>query len=163
MQASSSTLPVTVAVVDLASVIAVDVPGLTGGFQLDAALDLTVGRTNQKIVPQEVEAVTVAGGDIVEPEGESFTTKLDGAFAEVMVHPEGFVDYSGVVHIIPSMFVSFLGQTWSVPIVPWTFAPQRVHLPLPDVTLSPEVLDFGEVTVGAQTFRSYVAAREPWP
>ena len=168
--ASSSTLPETLATVDLSGVIGPSIPGLSGGFQLDASLDLDVAWTNHRIVLDDVlEGGTteiVAGGDIVMAGGESFTKAFAGPFAEIDVHPEGTVDYSGVLHLIPSIYVSLLGQTWSIPIVdipiPFdltsldlAFPDKRVHVPLPDLMPPVEELDFGEVLVGEESFRSY--------
>jgi MYXO-CTERM domain-containing protein len=172
--ASSSTLPETVAWVDLSSVIGVSIPGLTGGFQLDVAVDLDVSWTNHRIAladADEADSVTVEGGDIVMADGESYTLGYDGAFAEIDVHPSGTVDYGGVLHLIPSIYVSILGQTWSIPIVdipiPFDaaqleldFEPRRVHVPLPDLKLPVEVIDFGEVPLGDEGFRSYPLKNE---
>jgi MYXO-CTERM domain-containing protein len=62
--------------------------------------------------------------------------------------------------------VSLLGSNWSIPIVdipfpfpitqnPWVFASQRVHMPLPDLALSDQVLDFGELMVGEKKTLPY--------
>jgi len=163
---SSSTMPELLAVVDLSSIIGVSIPGISGGFALQAAVDIDVGWTNERIALEEEQDVTVAGGDIVVPDGESYTTKLEGPYAEVDVHPQGTVDYDGTLHLIPSIYISLLGQYWTIPVVdipiPFSapsleldFAPKRVHLPLPDVSLSEESLDFGVVTIGDESFRSY--------
>src|SRR5262249_49590574 len=80
---------------------------------------------------------------------------------ELDVHPEGSVNYGGVVHMIPTFWVSLLGKKWEIPIVdvpvpfpitetPWVFTPERVHFPLPDLALPEQEVDFGEVTVGAK-------------
>ncbi|MEQ9320175.1 MAG: MYXO-CTERM sorting domain-containing protein [Polyangiaceae bacterium] len=164
--ASSSTMPEVLATVDLASVIGVSIPGLTGGFALEAAVDMDVRWTNHAIVLEEEPEASVAGGDIVMADGESHTDLLQGAFAEVDMHPRGTVDYDGTVHLIPAIYVELLGQYWSIPIVdipiPFSapslelaFTPQRVHLPLPDVSVSEESIDFGVVAIGDESFRSY--------
>jgi MYXO-CTERM domain-containing protein len=59
-----------------------------------------------------------------------------------------------------------LGQQWSIPVadipIPfsiaeetWTFEPQTVYVPLPDLFVEQEVIDFGTVIVGEESFRYY--------
>ncbi len=156
---SSETMPQQIASVDLSSIIGSSIPGIDGGFALDVALEIDATYVTQDIVIDTTEGQPVAGGPITSATGTSSVPFHQGGNIELDVHPEGTVGYNGKVHVIPTFWVSLLGSKWSIPVadipIPfpitttsWDFTPERVHVPLPDVALSVQELDFGEVTVG---------------
>jgi hypothetical protein len=156
---SSTTMPQQIASIDLSSIIGTSIPGIDGGFALDVALELDATYVTDAILISTTDGDPVPGGPITTPSSTSSVPFVNGGNIELDVHPEGSVDYGGVVHMIPTFWVSLLGSTWSIPIVdvpiafpitetPWSFSPLRVHFPLPDLALSVTELDFGEVLVG---------------
>ncbi len=163
---TASTDVFTLAQVDLTALLGVSIPGIKGGFELDAALDLELTYINERIVIDQPVQQKVSGGDITKAGQDSWASYGGGAWVEYDVRPEGFVDYDGVVHLIPAFFIEILGQKWSIPVadIPisfpitetdWKFEPQRVHVPLPDLQVKLTEIDFGEVVLFEQGFRTY--------
>ena len=166
---SSSTDTVTLAQVNIAALLGADIPGIEGGFELNIALDVDANWVAKRVVVETSDGEPVSGGDVTGPNDITFADYLGGAYTELAVHPEGTVSYDGVVHLIPAFYISLLGNDWSIPIadipipfpitdVDWVFEPQLVHVPLPDLKVEDEVVDFGEVTVGDESVRSYSMA-----
>jgi len=159
VSATDSSQPQTVAQIDIAGLIGPSIPGISGGFQLDVALDLTVSYVNERIVIQRADGDSVSGGDVLGPDDASGESYDGGAFLEVDVHPEGTVRYAGVLHLIPAFFVELLGNNSSISLadIPialpeneqhWVFESERVHAPLPDLRIHDAIIDFGEVRIG---------------
>jgi MYXO-CTERM domain-containing protein len=146
--------------IGLSDILGGSIPGVDGGFELDVAMALKTTYVNERIVvTQAVDGQPVKGGPITSEDGETTCVYKGGPYVELDVHPEGTVDYDGILHLIPAFYISVLGKDWSIPIadipiafpitkVDWVFAPQRVHYPLPDLTLSRREIDFGTVEVG---------------
>lgn len=156
---SGKTQQQTLAQIGIADIIGGSIPGIDGGFQLDVAMELEATYETSRMVIETTDGKLVSGGAITGPDGETKVDYLNGPSIELDVHPEGTVDYTGVIHLIPAFFVELLGQQWSIPIadIPidfpitqndWVFAKQRVHVPLPDLVLMEEEIDFGDVEVG---------------
>lgn len=156
---SSKTMPVTIIQVGVGDLVGASIPGIDGGIEVDLAMELAATYKTQRLVIETADGKPVSGGDITQPDGESSTKYLNGPAVDLDVHPEGTVDYDGVLHFIPAFWVDLLGQSWSIPIadIPlafpitqtkWVFDKQRVHVPLPDVVVSVEEIDFGDVQVG---------------
>lgn len=165
---TQQTDPQTIAQFDMTTLFGVNIPGLESGFQLDVAVDLEVGWVNDRIVVERVAdpVALVEGGAITGPGELTYDPAVSGPFAEVDVHPEGRAHYDGTLHLIPSLYVKALGNTWAIPVadiplpfleteVPWSFEPVRVHVPLPDLQVVDEAIDFGEVAVGDHRFESH--------
>jgi len=105
------------------------------------------------------------GGPITKDGQKSFTPYLSGPSIDLDVHPEGTVDYDGVLHLIPAFYITLLGKNFQIPIadIPiafpitktdWIFEPERVHVPLPDL-VSPTTIDLGDVPVGQKAIVPY--------
>ncbi len=163
---SSTSTPQQIASIDLSCIIGESIPGVDGGFALDVAVELDATYVTDRIVVDTTDGNAVPGGPITAPDGTSNVPFLNGSFLELDVHPEGTVDYTGVVHMIPTFYVSLLGKKWDIPIVDvpisfpiadeaWVFTPQRVHFPLPDLSLPVTELDFGAVNVGENKTLQY--------
>jgi MYXO-CTERM domain-containing protein len=163
---SSTTMPQQIASIDVSTLIGASIPGIDGGFALDVAVELDATYTTERVVIDTTDGLPVAGGPITAPDGTTTVPFHNGANIELDVHPEGTVAYDGVVHLIPTFWVSLLGDKFDIPIVDipigfpittndWTFTPQRVHVPLPDLALSVQALDFGEVQVGDKKALQY--------
>jgi MYXO-CTERM domain-containing protein len=157
----STTEPQKIASIGLGDIIGVDIPGLDGGFELDIAFELKATYVTDRIVVSTIDGQPVTGGPIDPSHLETKTAYLGGPNVELDVHPEGTVDYDGVIHLIPAFYVDLLGQSWSIPIadipipfpittIDWSFDDRRVHVPLPDLYVTKTEIDFGEVQVGKE-------------
>ncbi|MRG96756.1 DUF1573 domain-containing protein [Polyangium spumosum] len=162
---SSKTQPQTIIEVGLGDIISIPSVFVDGGLKVDVQMELAATYTTERIVV-ESEGKTVVGGDITEEGGETKASYLNGPAIDLDVHPEGHVDYDGIIHIIPGMWIEILGQNFAfdlfdIPIsfpitqTKWVFPKQRVHVPLPDVVLPKEEIDFGEVEVGQKSLESF--------
>ena len=146
--------------IGIGDIIGGSIPGVDGGFELDVAMALKTTYTNERIViDTTADGLPVKGGPILSEDGETNCSYAGGPYIELDVHPEGTLDYEGVLHLIPSFYISVLGKDWNIPIadipisfpitkVDWVFDSQRVHYPLPDLYLSRREIDFGTVEVG---------------
>jgi MYXO-CTERM domain-containing protein len=153
------------AAVSIGDIIGSSIPGIDGGFELDAQVELSATYITDRIVVRTLDGLDVPGGALVAADGETNTPALGGPFIELDVFPEGHVDYDGTVHLIPAFYVSLLGQNWNIPVadipIPfstaqdWVFDPVRVHVPLPDIAVPTTEIDFGEVAVGDQLLRAF--------
>jgi hypothetical protein len=163
---SAKTEEQTLASVGIGDIIGGSIPGIDGGFELDVAMELEATYATHRIVLETTDGKPVKGGAIESDDGESSMDYLGGPSVELDVHPEGTVDYTGILHLIPAFYVELLGQTWSIPIadIPisfpitqtdWVFEKQRVHVPLPDLVVSEKEIDFGEVEVGQKNLEAY--------
>jgi hypothetical protein len=163
---SSKTMPVKIIQVGVGDIVGGSIPGIDGGIEVDLAMELAATYKTERMVIETSDGSLVSGGDITAPGGESSTKYLNGPSIDLDVHPEGTVDYDGVIHLIPAFWVDLLGQKWNIPIadIPiafpitqtkWSFEKQRVHVPLPDVVLSVEEIDFGDVEVGQKALTGF--------
>jgi len=163
---SSKTMPVTIIQVSVGDLVGASIPGIDGGIEVDMAMELEATYKTQRMVIETTEGMPVSGGDITTQDGETSTKNLNGRSVELGVNPEGTVDYDGVLHLIPEFYVDLLGKTWNIPIadipIPfpitqteWVFDKQRVHVPLPDVVVSVNEIDFGDVQVGQKGLVSF--------
>lgn len=172
-----STMQATLFQVDVTSLAGIDIPGLSGGIELDVMIDLDGTYRTEQIRVFEPDGMLVAGGAITN--GMSPITSsifLGGPSVEYDVQPVGAVVYDGTLHLIPAFYIDTIGPSFSIPIadipIPfsidqkdWQFDPARVHVPLPDIALPAdddlppmgggefptqpaETLDFGDVWVG---------------
>jgi hypothetical protein len=162
---SSKTKPQKIATVSIADVVGGSIPGIDGGFELDVAMELNATYTTQQVVITTTDGMVTQGGAITKAGQKSFTPYLSGPSIDLDVHPEGTVDYDGVLHLIPAFYITLLGKSFQIPIadIPiafpitktdWIFEPERVHVPLPDL-VSPKTIDLGDVPVGQQAIVPY--------
>lgn len=163
---SSKTQPQTIIEVGLSDIISIPSVFVDGGLKVDVQMELAATYTTERIVVEGAEGKGVKGGDITEPDGETKAEYLNGPSIDLDVHPEGNIDYDGIIHLIPGMWVEILGQNFAfdiadIPITfpitqtTWSFPKQRVHVPLPDLVLPKTEIDFGEVEVGQKSLESF--------
>lgn len=132
-----------------------------GGVALDIRGELQATYYTEKMVidPSVVPITT--------ENGETLHNFMGGPYVEIDVHPEGHIDYDGIIHLIPSFYVEVLGQEFKIPVYDYPlnitdllnldlasqikFDTIRVHVPLPDIVQfeQPAVVDFGKVEVGS--------------
>jgi MYXO-CTERM domain-containing protein len=134
------------------------IPGISGGVAIDlqAALDASY----------QSERIVVAGADpILEELGTTRILPDEGASdfggaKDVVLHPEGTLDYNGTLHVFPNIYISLLGRSWNfdiadvaIPLVDTSanavFPDETVHVPLPAIAMLPTNWDLGEVTIGS--------------
>lgn len=156
---------------------AVGIPGVEGSvsLQMEAALEARY----------HTARIDVGTAPVIFAEGG--TTRLDppgpegyGAAADFSVLPWGIVDYAGGFNLYPHVTVEIIGFTVidedlaAIPIVldltsvPTAFEPAAVHVPLPDVGLTPGELAVTETAPGLLTFENAGEApllvhAESWP
>lgn len=163
---SGKTAPQQIAKVSIADIVGSSIPGIDGGFELDVAVELAATYRTTRVVVETTDGKEVEGGAFTSADGTSSTPYTNGPNIELDIHPEGTVDYDGIVHMIPAFYVSLLGSNWNIPVadIPisfpitqtdWNFERQRVHFPLPDLAISVTELDFGEVEIGTSKSMSY--------
>jgi MYXO-CTERM domain-containing protein len=154
--ASAFTAPLRLFEVNLLGLTGIPSQISKGGIALDVKGEL--GATYQTLRIQ-IEPVAEGEAPILSQDGSTLRAFPGGAFVEYDVWPEGRVDYTGTLHLIPSFFVEVLGKNFSIPFydlgIPialgkqdFIFDPIRVHVPLPDLLQVSPVLDFGKVTIG---------------
>lgn len=158
---SDTTETIDVASISLGSIISV--PGVDGGFSLGLHGRLDAGYRGDRIdvIRREVPgdpalAITEHEGDAIVP-APSATGY--GASEDVAIDPVGTITYTGSLVAEPTFFVEFLGRRFDftiasipVPIVDEEsnpdFLPAEIHIPLPDVVVEDDRLEFGVVEVG---------------
>ncbi|MBX7196336.1 MAG: hypothetical protein K1X94_30060, partial [Sandaracinaceae bacterium] len=147
---------ISVFTVGLSSIIGTSIPGLDGGFAVDVQGDLTTGYQTDRILIADARSPIDREGAVVQywPPPDGF-----GGSEDVVVSPEGTITYDGVIHVLPTAYIELLGRRFDltlfdvpVPIVTTStstdFDPASVHVPLPDITVSPTNLDGGALIVG---------------
>lgn len=141
----------------------IPVPGVGGGFTMDLEWHLAASYRGDRI------AVSGPAGAASAIEIENAFTVLDpasmlegfGASSDVVVHPEGTLVYDGSIILYPTLFLEIAGSRTDVPIamIPIdilslssaiVFDDVTSHVPLPDLSATPALLDFGDVAIGAR-------------
>lgn len=132
-----------------------------GGVALDVRGELQATyHTEKMVIDPSVVPITTE-------DGETLHDFMGGPYVEIDVHPEGHIEYDGIIHLIPSFYVEVLGQDFKLPVYDYplnitdlldlnlaskiSFDKIRVHVPLPDIPQleQPAVVDFGKVAVGS--------------
>lgn len=164
---SGETDPQQIAQVSIGDIVGGSIPGIDGGFELDVAVELAATYvTDRVVVTHPHDGSEVEGGAFTSEDDTSSTKYTNGPHLDLDIHPEGTVNYDGIVHLIPAFYVSLLGKNWNIPVadIPisfpitetsWIFDEQRVRFPLPDLALDVKELDFGEVKLGEGKSLSY--------
>lgn len=137
----------------------IPIPGIGGGFMVDAVAELEGSYQTERIdVSDAVAPIVVEGASTIvraapgEPEL--------GAAKDMTILPHGTVGYDGVVTLFPRLFIEVAGRRFDLTLteIPLRvvdqnaeteFEPASVHVPLPDIRLSESAMDLGEVLVGA--------------
>src|SRR5437899_2156786 len=83
---------------------------LDGGFALDVAVELDATYVTERVVVNTTDGKEVAGGSFTTQDGQSSTSYTNGPNIELDIHPEGTVNYDGVVHLIPTFYITLLGN-----------------------------------------------------
>lgn len=140
----------------------IPIPGIGGGISLDVQGELGVRYTTKRIVVQPTNGTvtTEVDKDVTGPDQVATHKWQQGAWGEYLIHPEGTMEYGGIIHLIPSFYIEILTKKFSIPIYDfeygididkqdWVFEDQLVHIPLPDVRAPVENrFVTGDVTLG---------------
>ena len=137
----------------------IPIPGISGGFAVDAVASMeTLYRTNTIEVGDAV--------DMIEMENESVVVRADpgapelGGAKDVVITPHGTITYEGLVTLSPLVYVEIAGRRFDLTIVDipipvpaidveTDFNTEEVHVPLPDIRVSPTSITFEDTHVGA--------------
>ncbi|MBZ0119538.1 MAG: hypothetical protein K8H88_21285, partial [Sandaracinaceae bacterium] len=148
----------------------IPIPGIGGGFALDAIGSLDAAYQTDRVLVED-------GISLIETEGGSTTVRPDpgadgfGAAKDLVILPYGTIDYDGVVTLIPGLFIEILGRRFDLTIaeVPLTivdlssstdFDPATVHVPLPDIDVTPTELMLGDRFLGEVEEQDLTIANE---
>lgn len=154
---SDTTDTIPVVRVGLATIIGSAIPGIDGGFDLSVTGALTTSYQTDRILIAGARGPIETEGAVVQywpPGPEGF-----GAAEDVSVRPEGTITYEGDVVARPAVYIELLGRRFdlaafdvAIPLVRTStdtdFDPALVHVPLPDVSVTPTNVDAGLVLVG---------------
>jgi MYXO-CTERM domain-containing protein len=154
--ASAFTAPLRLFEVNLLGLAGIPSQISKGGVALDVKGELAATYETLRI---QIELAADGEAPILSQDGTTTRAFPGGPFVEYDVWPEGKVDYTGTLHLIPTFFAEILGKDFSIPLYDYPvsidlgaqdfiFDPVRVHVPLPDLLEVQPVLDFGQVTVG---------------
>lgn len=135
----------------------VPLPGIGGGFLVDAVASLEGSYRTERIEISDAVAEITTEGETVVVRADPGAAEL-GAFKEYTVLPRGTIGYDGVITLFPRLYVEVAGSRFELTVaeVPLRvvdlsaateFEPALVHVPLPDVRVEPSSLDFGTVPV----------------
>lgn len=143
--------------VDLTDAI-IPIPGIGGGFLVDAVGALETGyRTDRIEISDALEAITEEGASVV-VRADPGAREL-GPAKDYEVLPRGTLSYEGEITVIPRLFVEIVGRRFDLTLAevplrivsldrPTRFDPAAVHVPLPDIRVEPTSLALGEAPVG---------------
>ena len=134
----------------------ISIPGVSGGIAVTMQGDLLASYQTERIVVAEAAPILLEeGATITSPmEGTDF-----GPAKDVVVHPEGTLRHDFGVTIAPILYLSFVGTRMDYPLVEIPigladrtgeviFDDVTMHVPLPDVVVTPDLVELGPVAVG---------------
>lgn len=137
----------------------VRIPGISGGFTLDAAGEVEAGYRSTRIT------FGLQADPLTETVRRTQAVFMAGAFVEYAPVLEGVLDYTVGMRLYPGLYVALAGRRWTIglPEIPIDFGPfprdirfdpAAARLGLPDIAGDATTLDFGEVTLGRAEERS---------
>lgn len=136
----------------------IPIRGISGGFELDGAVDFSATYSTLRIGFDEPSGSTRV--DRENPFTRLFISSTPAIDTSVFIHGE--LVRQATLHFIPAFYFTILGTSFSIPIAnlplalppskpePWDFDKVDVHIPLPQISTPAEV-DLGSVPVGAAT------------
>ena len=137
----------------------VSIPGVDGGLRVDTNLELDTFYQTLRIVMDDGDSPEITMPDGVSILAPTGATANYGPARDVLIRPEGILEYILRLNIIPTIFLDVLGTGFTFPVAMLPiqladldddviFDDVLVHVPLPDVDLRPRMIDFGDVEVG---------------
>lgn len=149
--------------VGIRDIVGGSIAGIDGGLEVQARGRLRTSYQGTRTFIDDARAPILTALETVQywsPTAAGF-----GAFQDISVRPEGTLSYDGQVVLTPAFYVTLLGRRWEIPIVdvPITivdstqaimFDADMVHVPLPDISIDPTMLDIGTIEFGATSMRA---------
>jgi MYXO-CTERM domain-containing protein len=175
-----TTMEQTLAQVDVTDFIGINIPGLSGGFELNTSIDLQATYRTKEILLTRF-GQSVEGGSVSSDGDTSSVVYPGGPNIDVDVQVVGEVVYQGTLHLIPAFYIDTIGPDFSIPVadipIPfeftdenWNFTPVGVHVPLPDIAVidghdedvpsAPHVVDLGTLALGETRSKSITVRNE---
>lgn len=151
---SDRTDPFALVELDLAGF--VGIPGVGGGLRLDAEGELRADYRSTAIVVRDADPILMElGATEIGPDSVAGY----GAAKDLFIHPEGVLGYEGSIIFSPTVFLDVVGVDFDFPLaeIPIdivelmnnvVFDDVMIHVPLPDIAVSPSEIDFGPVMAG---------------
>jgi MYXO-CTERM domain-containing protein len=154
--------PVTLFQVDLTNLIGVSIPGVSGGFELQAGGTLTASLRGERFDVEDAAGAVLGAIDqygataLLAPPQETHLTAWPRYRATL--HP------TGTLNLVPAVYVSFASWTWDLPLftipinvvdtdMAWDFGTQETTFPLPDIRVPVTALGFGTIAPGETATR----------
>lgn len=137
---------------------------LSGAFVVDIEAQLSASYRTMRIeLGEAVRPIEVEGG--VAAVLPDLGATAFGAAKDVVIQPVGQIDYEGIVRLSPGVSVEVAGRQFDllltsveIPLVRLERAARfdavTVHVPLPDISVDPGIIDFGGVLVGSSSMQS---------
>lgn len=142
---------------------AIGIPGVEGSISLDVQALLEAQYHTDRIDVGDTAPIELEGGTTLIPQPDPAGY---GRSVDYEVLPEGIVDYLGGAILYPHVTVAVLGFTvidedlamipvsFDLTSVSSEFDPAAVHVPLPDLALTPAALTISAAAPGTVTFHS---------
>jgi hypothetical protein len=145
----------------------IPVPGVGGGLAVTVQGELAAR--------YQTEQVVVSSADPILMEGlATLLRAMDGDFGprvDVVVHPEGTLEWEGTLRVVPELYLSFAGTRRDYPLVeiPIPFVDREANVifedvtqtvPLPDISVTPNPIELGPVAASARDEQLLTVANE---
>lgn len=145
----------------------INIPGISGGFELDGAAEFSAWYDTLRIAFDEVNGQTNI--PLVDPTHASsrlLISPTPSFDTNVFIHGE--VTRQITLHFVPAFYFSILGSDFTLPLAdlplplpasqpePWDFDPVPVHVPLPEISIPKSTIDVGTIPLDVGT-SEYVA------
>lgn len=135
----------------------IPIPGIDGGLAVDVTGGLEGFYGSDLLVVNDALPIDTELGETVVGPDEGVLGF--GAAKDMFIHPEGTLDYTGLLTFFPTLFIDVLGSRFDFTIaeIPVdildlssnvVFDDALNHVPLPDIEVETTMLDLGEVMVG---------------
>lgn len=140
----------------------INIPGISGGFELDGSADFSAWYDTLSIAFDEVNGVSPI--PLVDPMHDATRLLIAPSPSfdtNVFIHGE--VTRQITLHFVPAFYFSILGSDFTLPLAdlplplpasapePWDFDPVAVHVPLPEISIPKANIDVGTIPLGVGT------------
>ncbi|MBI5481745.1 MAG: hypothetical protein HY906_23010 [Deltaproteobacteria bacterium] len=154
--------PVTLFQIDLLNLIGIDIPGVSGGFELKAGGDVTATLTGVRFDVEDGAGGVL--GTIEHEPGALILAMPDRPHRDAWPNWHANLNAVGTLDLQPAVYVEFAGDEWSLPLftlpldlldvdLAWDFGTKKTTFPLPDIRVLEQTVDFGTVAAGVKATR----------